>query len=566
MPTLLASHTKHGKRRLLTLLFPEKMEAEAPESSRWRWPELRVGPSAIQGFGLFPRMTGALSWEKLERPVAMPYLGRETEVESHTQARVLRSVLCGNFDTVLREQLYTLEDHEWVQDGLYVVQMSHAEVKERGSSLTIVSDPQTLLIQVVVSPDFGASGIFSFDEGLTQDPDAVAQFNAFVSEHPEVSSPRCAMPLDFVSRRIMLLLLIASGHSGIPRKYHVPNDVWRDGMWTDWAQWPKRCPGWFNVDLQPINRPAFKRNENGTIELLPDLNGIVKSRKLGLDGTETERRLAKLGGLLWNSALHGLDVELPFSQPYRMHLTRALENVMMTTSGARVEGFNAGTHLEVSLTQQFTRNDLHQDDDLTSRDMEHFDLPSELQFNEVEKKMLKRQAEIASDDERDSPWHFPLGSIVWCKMKETRFPWWPAEVRIPVVDDKDIVNLRSTCNIFVRFFGWTKNSFYWASAVEVKTWEEGVMANHCVPLRHLKSGIVKKLNLAMAMAAVEADSDDDESSHAGDEPQGMMRTRSGGTRSGAGTHSGGLCARDLELPRKVCVLVKMKTPYTCAKL
>lgn len=52
----------------------------------------------------------------------------------------------------------------------------------------------------------------------------------------------------------MLLLLIASGHSGIPRKYHVPNDVWRDGMWTDWAQWPKRCPGWFNVDLQPINR------------------------------------------------------------------------------------------------------------------------------------------------------------------------------------------------------------------------------------------------------------------------------------------------------------------------
>lgn len=64
---------------------------------------------------------------------------------------------------------------------------------------------------------------------------------------------------------------------------------------------------------------------------------------------------------------------------------------MMTTSGARVEGFNAGTHLEVSLTQQFTRNDLHQDDDLTSRDMEHFDLPSELQFNEVEKKMLKRQ-------------------------------------------------------------------------------------------------------------------------------------------------------------------------------
>ena len=25
-----------------------------------------------------------------------------------------------------------------------------------------------------------------------------------------------------------------------------------------WAQWPRRCPGWFNLDAQPTNRPAFK--------------------------------------------------------------------------------------------------------------------------------------------------------------------------------------------------------------------------------------------------------------------------------------------------------------------
>eukprot|EP00965_Chrysotila_dentata_P220674 6191930-Pleurochrysis_carterae.AAC.2 len=28
-----------------------------------------------------------------------------------------------------------------------------------------------------------------------------------------------------------------------------------------WARWPLCTPGWWNVDQQPVNRPALKRNE-----------------------------------------------------------------------------------------------------------------------------------------------------------------------------------------------------------------------------------------------------------------------------------------------------------------
>lgn len=116
MPTILVAETRAcGKRRLLNIVFPRLTDSKASEHSRWEWPELRVSASSIQGFGLFPRSTASLNWASLERPVVLPYLGKETEVESHTQARVLRSVLCGNFDLVKRSELHTLRGHEWVQ-------------------------------------------------------------------------------------------------------------------------------------------------------------------------------------------------------------------------------------------------------------------------------------------------------------------------------------------------------------------------------------------------------------------------------------------------------------------
>ena len=153
MPTVLVAevHPKTGKRRLLNVIFPRLTDPKAPEHNRWEWPELRVSESSVQGFGLFPASTHALNWANLDRPVVLPYLGKETEVESPTQARVLRSVLCGNFDMVQRSELQTAPGHEWVQDGLYVTQMAKADLAKLEKPLQVIDDPLVMLIQVGAS-------------------------------------------------------------------------------------------------------------------------------------------------------------------------------------------------------------------------------------------------------------------------------------------------------------------------------------------------------------------------------------------------------------------------------
>jgi hypothetical protein len=121
MPVIyVAEEGPRRPRRIVQLVFPELTSHEAPEHERWRWPELRASVSKVQGFGLFPAAGGAVSWDKLERPLALPYLGKETEIEGASQARVLRGVLGGCFDLCRRDELRTPEGHCWVQDGIYV--------------------------------------------------------------------------------------------------------------------------------------------------------------------------------------------------------------------------------------------------------------------------------------------------------------------------------------------------------------------------------------------------------------------------------------------------------------
>lgn len=169
MPVVYVSYDDRrlGRKSLLQLVFPRRTACDAPEYARWDWPELHAGVSSIQGFGLYPRSSEALSWDKLVRPVALPYLGKETEVESSTQARVLRSVLCGNFDFVRQEELDTPKGYEWVQDGIYVTLMERAD-RRRSGLQALRADSQERLIQVAIEPDFDARGVFSFDEGDEQ--------------------------------------------------------------------------------------------------------------------------------------------------------------------------------------------------------------------------------------------------------------------------------------------------------------------------------------------------------------------------------------------------------------
>lgn len=164
MPTVLVIDQRKGSRRLLELVFPR----EKPEHlwknggaavERWEWPEVRVGTSSIQGFGLFPQSSPDLDWSELRRPIAMPYLGMETEVESGAQARVLRTVLCGGFDIVKRGELTTPSGHDWVEDGLYVTLMSKKDRRALSDPPPIVSNPEEVLLQVAVEPEFNARAV-----------------------------------------------------------------------------------------------------------------------------------------------------------------------------------------------------------------------------------------------------------------------------------------------------------------------------------------------------------------------------------------------------------------------
>ena len=157
MPIVHVVETRKGQRRLLSLVFPIRTAPRAQEVERWEWPEVRAGKSAIQGFGLYPKNSAALDWRELKRPVALPYLGKETEVESSVQARVLRSVLCGAFDVVTRGSLekHTPSGHEWVQDGLYVAQMETKELRKMSNDERPppVTDPDERLLQVPIEPE-----------------------------------------------------------------------------------------------------------------------------------------------------------------------------------------------------------------------------------------------------------------------------------------------------------------------------------------------------------------------------------------------------------------------------
>ena len=427
MPVVHVIDQRKQQRRLLSLVFPIRTAPNAPTDTRWEWPELRARVSSIQGFGLYTRSSDALDWGAVteRRAVALPYLGNETEVESSVQARVLRTVLCGQFDVVARSDLPCPPGNVWVQDGLYVTRMTTKERDAMPEPLPpIVDNPDEQLLQVSVDQElksisyveegdeqvcyllkeearqllhlpehiFELLSSHAFDEhadrnmathvvqfsrasdihllvsahplfrhsafimgcanepprgapslellelrltpapdddplmvkaGLTNERRTLELFDDFVGEHPEVLMKQTF----FVTRKAHfgedeeLTVVYGSsykrtyntwGHAGVPLRYHVPPDKFEEGVWESWAQWPIRCPGWFNVDQQPYNRPAFERvkgSKTGEVKCIPDLEQVVKARKLGLDGDATERRLAKIEAICWPRALPVLPPE-----------------------------------------------------------------------------------------------------------------------------------------------------------------------------------------------------------------------------------------------------------------
>ena len=188
--------------------------------------------------------------------------------------------------------------------------------------------------------------------GLTQDKKSLAAFEAFAKEQTEVKmkgtffvTKRDSYPdgeeLTVVYGGQYKRTYSTWGHAGTPIGYVVPGDEWEKGLWEKWAHWPDKCPGWFNADAQPTNRPAFvaahaqiddsalspvpnhrppPSRDPARPRLLADLPGIVKMRKKALDGSDADRRLAKLGALFWDFTLPTLD-ETSFAPPLRYHFT-----------------------------------------------------------------------------------------------------------------------------------------------------------------------------------------------------------------------------------------------------
>ena len=188
--------------------------------------------------------------------------------------------------------------------------------------------------------------------GLTQDKKSLAAFEAFAKEQTEVKmkgtffvTKRDSYPdgeeLTVVYGGQYKRTYSTWGHAGTPLGYVVPGDEWEKGLWEKWAHWPDKCPGWFNADAQPTNRPAFvaahAQIDDSALSPVPNHRpppsrdprapassptspGIVKMRKKALDGSDADRRLAKLGALFWDFTLPTLD-ETSFAPPLRYHFT-----------------------------------------------------------------------------------------------------------------------------------------------------------------------------------------------------------------------------------------------------
>ena len=283
--------------------------------------------------------------------------------------------------------------------------------------------------------------------------------------------------------------------------YYIPDDIYEDGIWecadrgSPWAKWPANTPGWFNVKAQPSNRPAFEEvfePHSYHIRLLPDLQPIVAARQRFIDGGVSDP-LAKAETLCADWTLRPLSVK-DFEPPMNLNLATALDFIPkcsfspfigsswpLLSNANELKGIG---HLgDVSDVADYTNTSAEA---LATQIPISFELSNELKNltrHELAEMAAAEDGEIRrneydNDDDSDdpdwnSPWIFPLGSIVWCKMQA--FPWWPAQLQNPAVDDHDVALLRGEHHVFVCFLGWKQNaSHVWAHTNDIVPWQEGI--------------------------------------------------------------------------------------------
>ena len=135
------------------LVFPRRVELEGGEHS-WEWDEVQVVDSAIDdaGFGLATRNTESLNWRALSSPVLLPFLGRQTEVGSATEADIMSRILHGSFDVVPFGKLHCPPGHQWVYNGVFLESV-RCSTAAASSSAAVAGCDGVLMEVACCSPD-----------------------------------------------------------------------------------------------------------------------------------------------------------------------------------------------------------------------------------------------------------------------------------------------------------------------------------------------------------------------------------------------------------------------------
>lgn len=120
MPVVSAQVADGSEHDRVSIVFPCQ-DTSVPGG--WRWDEVIVDHSDIDGYGLRVRYTDSLDWTNLGKtgPVHIPLIGRETELQSKEDAEIMARVLQGHFlDFAFREIIAPPEGTVWVTDGVFV--------------------------------------------------------------------------------------------------------------------------------------------------------------------------------------------------------------------------------------------------------------------------------------------------------------------------------------------------------------------------------------------------------------------------------------------------------------
>ena len=141
MPIVVASDSPDDPDSRVHVIVPRR------DGSEWRWDEVGVFESPIEGFGLQTRENAMVDWSDLTHPVYLPIVGRETELGSSMELDVFVRVLTGMFIEFTFDLMAPAPSRScWVTNGVYVELVRTREIPSGWRRL----DADERLLQVLL--------------------------------------------------------------------------------------------------------------------------------------------------------------------------------------------------------------------------------------------------------------------------------------------------------------------------------------------------------------------------------------------------------------------------------